>query len=183
MADYSGPIEEPEIEHDMSPREIAICDAFVIEYLVDYDQKAAAKRLGYSDSLANEYGSRFMGKPYVAQKIRLQETATASDTEEMMHHRILTGLIKESNYRGPGSSQGARVAALSKLAQIYSMEPPTRTKNEHSGPDGQPLGNGVFVVPGIMTTEQWTAQAAAQQEELVNRKPDDKLPHTPAVNA
>lgn len=166
MADF---IEEPDLTANMTPRERNLRDQFVKEYLTDYDKVAAAIRIGYHRSYAAEYAVKFMEEPYVLQQIKLAETTSEDESPEAMKKRILVGLIREANYRGMGCSQSARVAALAKLAAIYGMDAPTRSQQELTGANGQPL-NGVFVIPGIMTTEQWEEQAAAQQSALVNNQ-------------
>lgn len=164
-----GPIEEPMDMPELSHREIALRNTFVKEYLVDYDQIGAAVRCGYHASYAKEMGVRFMGCPYVVQRISQIELQTPEEEDAVMRKRVISGLIREANYRGPGSSPSARVAALSKLAAIQGMDAPTRNKTELTGADGQPLnGGGIFVVPGIVTLEEWEAKAAQQQEDLVN---------------
>lgn len=171
------PIQEPEQVQEASNertytyREKALRDLFVKEYLVDYNAIGAAMRVGYNRSIAKEYAVRLMDEPYVAREIAKHEGATGDDVEDeaVQRKRILAGLRREANYTGPGSSQAARVAALGKLAQLYSMEPATRTKTELTGAEGQPLA-GAFVIPGVLTPEQWEAAALAQQEALVSGK-------------
>lgn len=156
---------EPEEERSYSYREKALRDFFVNEYLVDYDPVAAAVRVGYGKSFAKEYAARFMNEPYVLREIQRREGVAdnSADDEESEKKRIIAGLKREANYRGPGSSQSARVAALSRLATLHGMDPQNKPKE----PDVLP-GEGTFVVPGIMTPEQWEAEAAKQQEALVN---------------
>lgn len=169
------PIQEPEQpasenERTYSYREKALRDFFVKEYLVDYDAIGAAMRIGYNRGIAKEYAVRLMDEPYVAREIARMEAAPTEETDAALKKRIMAGLIREANYRGPGSSQAARVAALGKLAQLNGMEPATKTKTELTGADGQPLSAGQFVIPGVMTPEQWEQAARAQQEALVSGK-------------
>jgi hypothetical protein len=164
-------IEEPDLTHTLSPSERSLRDRFVKEYLVDYNSTAAACRVGYRKSIAAEFGVRFMQEPYTLQQIRLAECEPLDSSPEAAKQRVMTGLIREANYRGPGSSQAARIAALSKLASIYGMDAPTRSQQEITGPDGQPLKGGYFVVPGIMTVEDWEKQALEQQSKLVAQPP------------
>lgn len=162
-----GTIEEPDYTVQLGSAARALRDRFVTEYLTDYDQYAAALRVGYRADIATEYGKKLMTCPYVLQQIRLRQM-TAEDNPEDMKKVIMAGLVREANYRGAGASQSARVAALSKLASIHGMDAPIRSKTELTGPDGQPLsGGGIFVVPGIMTTEAWEAAAEKQQADLV----------------
>ncbi len=168
MADVQDEtIEEPDYTITLGAPAKKLRDQFVTEYLSDYDQTNAALRVGYRGDIAKQYGIKLMHCPYVLQQIRLRQVA-ADDNPEDMKKVIMAGLVREANYRGPGCSQAARVAALSKLAAIHGMDAPTRSKLEMTGADGQPLNaGGIFVVPGIMTTEAWEAAAAAQQAELV----------------
>lgn len=160
------PIQEPEVAV-YSPLAKALRDNFVKQYLIDYDAVNAAVRIGYNRGIAKEYAARFMDEPYVIKQIQVQEIAPAEEDPKDLQKRIMAGLIREANYRGAGSSQAARVAALGKLAQLNGMEPATRNKTELTGADGEPLGAGTFVIPGLMTPEAWEEAARKQQETLV----------------
>jgi hypothetical protein len=166
-------ITEPEnLAADLTHREKTLRDHFVNEYLVDYDQKSAAIRIGYGSSYAHEMSVRLMQCPYVLQQISLKEANTEEEDAAIMRKRIITGLIREANFKGPGCSPSARVAALSKLAAIQGMDAPARSKLELTGADGQPLGGGMFVVPGIISVEDWEKLAMAQQTALVDSSAD-----------
>lgn len=155
----------------LSAAEIALRDRFVIEYLKDYDQIRACLRLGYSLPYAKEYGTRFMNESYVLTKLTEIECKPEETNSEVERKRIRAGLWREANNFGLGSSQSARVAALAKLSAFEGMDAPTRSKQELTGADGEPLGGGVFVVPGLMTMEQWEAASEKQQEELTRPEP------------
>jgi hypothetical protein len=167
-----GHIEPENLTAHLTHREIAVRDHFVNEYLVDYDQRGAAVRVGYGSSYATEVATRFMQCPYVLNQIKKRETGDEEESAEAMRKRVISGLIREANYKGPGCSPSARVAALSKLAAIQGMDAPTRTKTELTGPDGQPLTGGMFVVPGIISVEDWEKAALAQQTALVDASAD-----------
>lgn len=157
-------IEEPQEERQYSYREKALRDFYIKEYLVDYDEVAAATRVGYPKAIAREFAAKFMGEPYVLRRIKEQEgnVDPNSDDADVVKKRIMAALMREANYRGPGSSQSARVAALSRLATLNGMDPINKPKDSEV-----PLGEGTFVVPGVMTPEQWEQAAASQQEALV----------------
>lgn len=166
-------IEEPDEpqERSYTYREKALRDLFINEYLVDYDAIGAAIRVGYNRGIAKEYAVRFMDEAYVAREIARREAAPEKSDEEALKKRIMAGLVREANYRGPGSSQAARVAALGKLAQLNGMEPASKTQTQLTGPNGEPLqGPGNFIIPGVMTPEQWALAAAQQQADLVSGK-------------
>lgn len=143
-------------------------DRFVKEYLTDYDAYKAAIRIGYAPAYAKDFSQRFMLEPYVLSKIADAEGGSSDDLDvEVQKKMIVAALWREAKNMGMGSSQAARVAALSKLSAFYGMDAPKTSKTELTGADGQPLGSGVFVVPGMVTAEDWAKQAEAQQAELV----------------
>lgn len=168
------PIQEPDEpqERTYTYREKALRDLFINEYLVDYDPVGAAIRVGYNRGIAKEYAVRFMDEAYVAREIAKREAAPSTEQdEESFKKMIIARLVREANYHGPGSSQAARVAALGKLAQLKGMEPVSKTRTELTGPNGEPLQSaGQFIIPGVMTPEQWAEAAARQQAELVSGK-------------
>ena len=152
----------------LTASEMELRDRFVTEYLTDYDQYKAAIRIGYAPAYAKQFGAQFMLEPYVLGKIREAEGGKTDDFDvDVQKKMIVTALWREAKNMGAGSSQAARVAALSKLSAFYGMDAPKVSKQELTGPDGMPLGNGVFVVPGMVTAEEWAKQAEAQQAELV----------------
>jgi hypothetical protein len=152
----------------LTASEMELRDRFVTEYLTDYDQYKAAIRIGYAPAYAKDFSVRFMTEPYVLTKIREAEGGSTDNLDiDVQKRMIVTALWKEAKNMGAGSSQAARVAALSKLSAFYGMDAPKQTKTELTGADGQLLGSGVFVVPGMVTAEEWAAQAEAQQAELI----------------
>lgn len=148
---------------ELSLAEKAVRDRFVKEYLIDYDQKRAAIRCGYGESFAGAYSDKFMAEPYVLQQIKAQELAFADDPdaeEESTKRIIRAGLLREANYRGPGSSHSARVNALAKLAVIHDMDAPTKIEADIN------QRGGVMMVPGIASADDWSMVAAAAQKKL-----------------
>lgn len=158
----------PPVEQHLSSPEKVLRDRFVVQYLIDYDAYKACIRIGYTPPFAKEFSARFMNEQYVLTKIAETEgtKGEVKPDEEAEKKRIIAGLWREANNLSYGSSQSARVAALAKLSAFYGMDAPTKSKTELTGADGQPLNAGVFVVPGIMTTEDWERQAESQQEAL-----------------
>lgn len=153
-----------QIEQDLSSCEKALRDEFARQYLLDYDPKAAAIRCGFNAVYADQYAKSFMEEPYTRQKIsELSVVAPEKDKQvsaEDMKHRITMSLFREANYRGAGSSHGARVSALSKLASINGLDAPIKTEQTvtHRG--------GVMAVPGIVSIDEWERVALASQEKL-----------------
>lgn len=164
------PIESSQSSHapELTQAEMDLRDRFVKEYLTDYDAYKAAIRIGYAPAYAKDFAKRFMEEPYVLGKIRDAEGGDTGDVDpEVQKKMVLAGLWREAKNYGPGSSQAARVAALSKISAFFGMDAPKTSKTELTGADGQPLGSGVFVVPGMVTAEEWAAQAEKQQADLV----------------
>lgn len=173
VSDQPTPSPGPEPQLTQCERDLR--DKFVTEYLIDYDSYKAAIRIGYSPVFAREYHQQFMGESYVLRKIKAVESKPPEEYDELAERRkIVAGLWREANYMGAGGSQAARVAALAKLSAFYGMDAPTRSQAELTGKDGQPLGQGVLVVPGLISAEDWAVQAAKQQEDLV--RPDPSVP-------
>lgn len=154
---------EEAMAQDLSPKEKDLRDKFVSEYLIDYDQTAAAIRIGFSASFAQTYAEKFMTEPYVRKAIADLQNAMADDEKievELDRRRIRAALMREAHYRGPGSSHAARVSALAKLASIRDMDAPTKIKSEVA------LRGGVMMVPGIASLEEWEKAAQASQTDL-----------------
>jgi hypothetical protein len=160
----------------LTKAEMELRDRFVAEYMTDYDHYKAAIRIGYAPAYAKDFGQRFMNEPYVLRKIKDAEGGTTDDLDvEAQKKMIVAALWREAKNMGVGSSQAARVAALAKLSAFYGMDAPKTSKTELTGADGLPLGSGVFVVPGMVTAEEWAKQAEAQQEELIRPSPPPVL--------
>lgn len=151
-------------ERELSTRERALRDVFVKEYLIDFDPIVACMRCGFTSVMAAQYAARFMEEPYVQRKIRDEQMKTEDiadiDSKEAKKQQILAGLLREAHYRGPGSSQSARVAALSKLASIHGLD----SVNKPGSVDN----SGVMLVPGVASLDDWEKVAQASQEKLAN---------------
>lgn len=154
---------EEAMAQDLSPKEKELRDKFVDEYLIDFDQTAAAIRIGFSASFAQTYAEKFMTEPYVRKAIAIRQHAMAEDDKieaDQDRRRIRAALMREAHYRGPGSSHAARVSALAKLASIRDMDAPTKIKSELT------MRGGVMMVPGIANLEDWEKAAQASQTDL-----------------
>lgn len=145
----------------LTPKERELRDRFVEEYVIDYDRIKAAIRCGYSESFADTYSNKFLTEAYVQQRIQKAELDEASSPEaeaDADRRRIRAALLREANYRGPGSSHAARVNALSQLSKIRDMEASKKV-------DIKTLG-GVMVVPGTSDIAGWQQAGMAQQNAL-----------------
>ncbi|QJI53338.1 terminase small subunit [Alteromonas phage vB_AcoS-R7M] len=148
-------------EETLTEDEMLLRELFVKEYLVDYNAYFAALRVGFHSSFAAEYAKKLMGEGFVRRLIAKQEREQASDDQQNLSKaQVEKYLFREANYYGPGASHGARVSALSKLANIYGMD-----KEPESTDDGLPKG-GVMVVPMRVTADEWGKQASDSQGKL-----------------
>lgn len=148
---------------ELSTQEKELRNKFVDEYLIDFDQTAAAIRIGFSASFAHTYAERFMTEPYVRKRITDLQNALIEDEKlevEQDRRRIRAALMREAHYRGPGSSHSARVSALAKLASIRDMDAPTKIKSELT------MRGGVMMVPAIAAIDEWETAAQASQTNL-----------------
>lgn len=130
-------------------------DAFINEYLVDWNGPNAWIRSGGSPNSATKMAYELLREPYVMKKIR--EVVDAMEEANLINrNRILAGLVREANYMGMSASHSARVSAWNSLAKILGMEAPTEVK--HSG--------GVMLVPIAASVDQWENNAEAAQRQL-----------------
>ncbi|WYV98911.1 hypothetical protein [Stenotrophomonas phage CM2] len=138
-----------------------IFDRFITQYLRDYDGYAACSAWAIPSRPPKPTGSGWLTEPYAADAIKDREETEDIDDEEGIEKRqrmIIKALVREAHSFGPGSSHGARVAALDRLAKLSDMD---KTKIEHTH-----LG-GVMYVPAVETDpDKWEAQALPNQKEL-----------------
>lgn len=138
-------------------------EAFAREYVIDFDPVNAMVRSGLATGdegvtyFTNRCG-KILRNPYTLQALK----AIIGQVEKekiVSRERILMGLLEEANYRGPGASPSARVAAWAKLAKLMGMELPDADPSRDNG--------GVILIPfadgGI---EAWEAAAINQQAKL-----------------
>lgn len=153
------------LEPPLSPREQALRREFVKQYLIDYNEVAAALRVGFISNIAEDYAKQFMMEPFVQKLIAEQESAAVLDEgpeREAQKKRIMAQLMREAHFTGKGSSHAARVQALGKLAALVGLEP-QGAANGAGGPAG-----GVMVVPARVTPDQWENAASSAQGALKN---------------
>jgi hypothetical protein len=152
------------MQSELSPREKALRDEFIKQYLVDLDGWAAAIRVGFLRSVAAQYATMLLEEPYVRREItrlQMEEQADPTTKDAFDRRMVRASLMREAHAKGPGSSHAARVQALAKLCNILEMDGAVKVKSEvtHKG--------GVMVVPGIASVEDWEKAATASQEQLV----------------
>lgn len=164
--------EQPSVEDyvradTLDPRQKALRDLFVSEYLIDYNQVNAAMRCGFPRDFAVQWAGQFMDEPYVQKRIKEMEYTPIDpkQEEEYNKQRIKMQLLRESMYRGPGSSHAARVAALTTLAKLNNMEPSKKIDQNIN------MQGGVMRIPAApASSDDWEQAAMQSQADLANGK-------------
>ena len=94
--------------------------AFVREYLIDRNATQAAIRSGYSKKTAHVIGTENLGKPAIAEKVRLASKAVAEKTEtdsEWVRRR----LKEEADDFSEFASHSARIKAIELIGKINGV--------------------------------------------------------------
>lgn len=156
----TSPWDDSLMAEELSPAEKFLCDRFVEEFLVDFDAFEAAKRVGYVHSVAAQYASEFMNKPYVVREITRLKRISPEDEEDQAEkdYQLALSALRQAIQHGPYAS---RVAAVKRMAAMRGWDAPTKTQQEvtHKG--------GVMMVPAIADADEWEKAAQATQEKLV----------------
>ena len=176
--------DEPDDDREYTDRELAIRHKFIEHYLHDYDPVAAAQRCGWPREYAKDMSMKFMDEPYVMNEIKKRETKppvidlennpeAAKAQEAQMRQYVLAGLIKQANYYGPGSTHSGRVAALAEISKLQGLNAPARLKQEITTGENE----GVFVVPGVVSQDEWARMAAEHQGKLSEEVANSSTKH------
>lgn len=156
---------------ELTREEMALREQFAKEYVVDFNAYNACLRMGMASGLSVDYARLFLQDSYVQHvltQLTFKKHAVDPNDDPAAAHRelmasrqkIIAGLEREAFNYGAGSTQSARVAALSRLAAIYKLDE-SGTQDDDDIPKG-----GVMVVPQGMTNEQWEAAASDSQNKL-----------------
>lgn len=94
---------------------------FVKEYLVDYNATAAYKRAGYAPKRAKENAYHLMTTNNNIKEAISRATEKATKKVEVSVEKVLNMLLKEAEYYGQGSTQSARVQAITQVGRYLSM--------------------------------------------------------------
>jgi hypothetical protein len=141
----------------LSDAEVALRDAFVKEYIIDYDRYKACLRIGFNHQTALKWGQTFLQEVYVNRKIKEYEfkKAEETDTQKQEDSAIVLNTLREAAQNG---NYNTRVAAASTLAKILGMDKEAKTDDEFQG--------GILVIPAIANVEEWEMVAVDAQKEL-----------------
>lgn len=148
------------MEPELNEQERALRDLFVDEFLVDYSPLNAARRCGFSNGFAEDWGKKLHSESYVQRQIAAKQ-AMDLDPDKLAEYdkkRIRAALMREAH--AAYNSGSSRVAALGRLMSLYGMDAPTKIQSEveHRG--------GVMMVPAIASLDDWEKVAMASQQKL-----------------
>lgn len=153
-------------EANLSPKQKARADEFVLQYLVDFNATRAFIRMkGELDpfdevdlNYASNAGYQMTRWPYVAQ--RIEEAMREAEQKNIVSvNDVLFGLKREAHYHGVGASHSARVGSWGKLATILGMDQKKVEQN-------LAMRGGVMIVPATDNLEDWESRAASTQAAL-----------------
>lgn len=148
-----------QMEPELTVQERELRNAFVDEYLVDYDELAAARRIGFSAAFAKEYAKRFMEESYVNKRIKYVRGLDLDEGELKTYDAkvIRNQLVREAHNQY--STGAARVAALANLMKFHGIG--DKNKEQEDGDR-----SGMMIVPAIANVEEWEKEAMASQAKL-----------------
>lgn len=142
------------VEIDMDDDDV---EAFITEYLKDFDEYNAGLRMSWPRAGLSQRVRSVLYSSAV--QARLQERVDALHVSELSTPgRIVMRLLQEAS--SPTNKGATRVAALRSLREVYKIDA-TKPKGKQGSVRG-----GVMLVP-TATLEDWEAAAAKQQAELM----------------
>jgi len=101
-------------------------EAFIFQYMTDFDAYQAVLRLNYGEKGAAHASQWFMTDAYVLNRIEEEKNKLGISTDEEMHRRrVVAGLYRIANNKKASAS--AQVAAWGQLSKILGMEAPTKS--------------------------------------------------------
>jgi phage terminase small subunit len=131
-------------------------DAYRVVYA---PKKASAKTI-------NEAGSRLLKNSKVAARVKSLRDAVAKKAQMTIegHLEDLKGLRNKAARKGQFGAAVSAEVSRGRASGFYIE------KTELTGKDGTPLVGGAFVLPGVLTPEEWERAAKVQQGALACAK-------------
>lgn len=116
-------------QNEMSEAQQALYDNFVNEYLKDFDEYAAALRVGFLPAFAAEQSLQLMGNSYVRRRI-VELTRISDEKTKETDRALLENTLREAMQQG---SYASRVAAAKVFAEMNGWsKPDTSAANEQA---------------------------------------------------
>lgn len=133
-------------------------ETFARQYIVDFNQKRAALRMGYTELLAGTQGHKLFWHPYTQAYL----VALIRGLEEhtiVGRNDVLAGLLREAHAYGGDSSSMTRIAAWKEIAKILGMYVAKIEISQNS--------SGVMEVPLVRDVNEWEQIASVSQGLLM----------------
>jgi len=160
---------------------------FVDEYMIDLNATQAAIRSGYSKKTARQIGEQNLSKidiqAVLTERMKAREQRTEV-TQDYVLNTIVETVERCKQARQVFDKAGNPVmvetadgeiapafvfdsGAVLKGAELLGKHLKMFTdKTELTGKDGEPLASGTFVLPAVVTPEEWKKKAAEHQAQL-----------------
>ena len=148
-------------EADLSESDLLLRKAFVTEYMKCRSAYHACLQLGFLEAYATDWAKSFMGEGIVRRLIAdAERTEDSEDLTKERRSKYRAWMETEATYRGPGSSHGARVTAISNLMKMEGIDAPVREE------DVTGIKGGVMMVPAMTDPDSWGELASNSQANL-----------------
>lgn len=150
----------PVVDKELSNQDKMLLEAFARQYIIDFNQRRAAIRMGYPETIASKQGGVMFWKPYTQAYLvslirNIEESCIVSRNE------VLAGLLREANRFDEDASSGSRIAAWREIGRIMGMYINRIEISANS--------SGVMEVPIVRSSEEWEAVASGSQTELMRQ--------------
>lgn len=150
----------PVVDKPLSQQDKMKCEEFCRQYIIDFNQRRSALRMGYSDEIASKIGNQLFWLPYTQAYLvslirNLEERCIVGRNE------VLAGLLREANRFDVDASSSSRIAAWREIGRILGMYVNRIEISANS--------SGVMEVPMAPNSEAWEAVAAGAQTELMRQ--------------
>lgn len=157
------------LKFNLPPDEVARHRAFCLQFLLDYNVKGAALRMGYPEATAYDTGRLMLG--YAFSQLFISECQRAATVESVVSHGQIMAKAWEEANRGDTikdgcvmTNSGTRLSALTLAARIAGLLNP-KPKEE------APVIRRIMYVaaPALQTAqspEQWGTVAKTSQKAL-----------------
>jgi phage terminase small subunit len=124
--------------------------------------RGAYDAVNSNDATCHKRGTELVMKGAIAGRIQ-ELRAKAEPAHLMSLEEHLQDLKMLRNAAVNNGQYGAAISAEVARGRAYGLY---TEKIEHTGKNGQPLQGGTFILPGVMTPEEWEKAAIEHQNQL-----------------
>lgn len=159
-------------DDSMTEGEKTYRDAFVREYIKDFNGTKAMVRMGYVQKNPGQRASGLLREPYVANRL-YELVRQLQPTDVVQRGQVMARMWEEAN--DDFNPSMVRVAALAHIGKMLGM-----FKEERDDSNLQPAG--VMLVP-CMAIAEWEQSAAVAQDILKRQASGSYPPPPPPIPA